>query len=516
MEPTANGDNEQTFRAQVAHYVTPVLHLCEHAARAHDRPDFPCRDFLNRLHSDARRVQELLDHHGAQHSTLWFPFREAVAAAKLFSDVTYAVRHVRGSLGLYELTSARDECREKTDAALETLRHALVTICAGVVEQARRCSIEPDDRVLYTPRRDPEFRYQLPADRRGRHVEKVGEVVVHLATSLLNLSEDRQVRDVLADHECPRCADLVPDPISEESLRSVETMFHNLQSLYDTYIFETDVEQQNADLGYMHGHISIIYHLTEIATNLVHYYVRHMSPFSRESGSAFRFPMEREQLLEFVFAYPLRFSRLYLESAVQLCQQMIRAYSVPASVEVPIPNYRGFHVRPSTLVARIVAHYGSTVTMTLSGRKYDAGSPLELFRANEAINAAKRRLIGDLLSDQPNADDEVPADPTERARRVHLLVMRLVNEGSLVIYDTDLSMEGNDEANVSTIGELAAGIIRHFISMGKMDVRSDITVTFSGDSRAVGDIEILANNGYGEDRMGNNVELPAELSYLKR
>lgn len=88
------------------------------------------------------------------------------------------------------------------------------------------------------------------------------------------------MRDVLADHGCPGRTELVPDPISEESLRSVDTILNKLQSMYDTYIFDTDVEQQNSDLGYVHGHISIIYHLTEIATNLVHYAGRHMSPFS--------------------------------------------------------------------------------------------------------------------------------------------------------------------------------------------------------------------------------------------
>lgn len=514
MAYTPDRDNEEMFRAQVEHYATPVIRLCEYALAASQEPDFPCRDFLNRLHSDARRLQELLDHHGAQHNERWFPFRESVAAAKLFSDVTYAVRHIRGSLGHYELTSVQADCREKSDAAVALLRSALVAICEGVIEQAARCSLEPEERLRYEPRRDPEFHFKLASDRTGRHVEKVDEAVVHLATSFLNLSEDREVNEVFAEHECPKCAELVPYPISEESLRSVESMFHNLQSMYDTYIFETDVEEQNSDLGFMRGHISIIFHLTEIATNLVHYYVRHMSPFSR--GAGFRFPIEREALLEFVFDYPLRFSRLYLESAVQLCQRMIRAYSVPASVEVPIPNYRGFHVRPSTLVARIVRHYGSSITMVLGSNEYDAGSPIDLFRANEEINAAKRRLISDLLVDLPNANDALPANPTERSRQVHLIIMSLVREGSLVTYDTDLNMERIEQATEPTIAGLAAKIIRHSMSMGKMDVRSDITVTFCGDSRAVADIRILANSGYGEDRMGSNIELPGELSYLAR
>jgi hypothetical protein len=403
-----------------------------------------------------------------------------------------------------------------TESALETLKDALVAISHGVLEQAAACAIETVDREPYVPRQDPDFQFTLANDRQVRHVEKVGEAVVHLATSFLNLSEDREVRRVLKEHDCPMCADLVPDPISEESLRAVEARFHNLQSMYDTYIFETDVEQQNKDLTFLRGHISIIYHLTEISTNLIHYYVRHMSALSRESGSDFRFPMEHDHLLQLVFDYPIRFSRLYLESAVQLCRQMIQFYSVPATATVPIPYYRGFHVRPSTLIARIVAHYGSTVTMTLNDQVYNAALPLELFRANEEIMAAKRRFIADMLFQDPGLDLKIPRDAEERARQLQLLIMRLVNDDKIVVYDTDLDLQQPDNVSESTVAELAVRVIRHLVSMAKMDIRSDITVTFSGDNRAVHDIEILANHGYGEDQMGNNIVLPDELSYLHR
>ncbi|MGM0675308.1 MAG: hypothetical protein ACQETQ_11485, partial [Spirochaetota bacterium] len=62
----------------------------------------------------------------------------------------------------------------------------------------------------------------------------------------------------------------------------------------------------------------------------------------------------------------------------------------------------------------------------------------------------------------------------------------------------------------------AARYVVHLMSIAKMDIKSDMTVTFAGDSRALHDLKILAENGYGEDHMGNNVVLPSELSYLSR
>ena len=500
----------------MAHYATPVLHLCEYAVDKHRDKGFPGRAYLNQLRSGATRLQEMLDHHGAQHSELWFPFREAISAAKLFSTVTYAVRHLRGGLNHYDLKSAHDNCVKEADAALDLLRTALTNASQSVLEQARACGVEPENGSRYEPHQDPSFEFMLEPDRDVRHVERVGEAVVHLATSFLNLSEDRSVRQVFSEHECPTCSDLVPDPISEESLRTVKAMFHNLQSMYDTYIFETDVERQNTDLKYLRGHISIIYHLAEIATDLIHYYVRHMSSLRRESGADFRFPLQQDELLTLVFDFPIRYSHLFLESAVQLCQQMIKSYSVPATVDVPIPYYRGFHVRPSTLIAKIVAHYGSTVTMTLNGQEYNAGLPLDLFRANEEINAAKRRYIAELLCDDPSLALEIPDDTAERARQLQLLLVKLANDDKIVLYDTNLELDQAGEVPEATIAELAVRIIRHLVSVAKMDVRSEITVAFSGDNRAVKDIEVLANNGYGEDQMGNNIVLPEELSYLAR
>lgn len=506
---------EAVFRKQVEHYSAPVLDMCSHAIRSYDHPKFPSREFLNRLRGSTTRLEELLDYHGAQLSSLWFPYRESIAAAKLFSTATYALRHTRGSCKHYNLVDIEFDCRSGMSEILKAMGEGLTNISQGILEQAKRCGIsytEPEP--FFQPRIDPEFEYRMKPDRSVRHVEKIEEPVVYLATRFLNLSEDRDIRSVLKVHDKSDRAELVPEPVSEESLRVVKLRFHNLQSFYDTYLFESDVERQIEDLPYLRGHVSIIYHLMDIATDLIHYYVRHMSSLRRESQAELRFPMTKERLLDLIFDVPIKFSHLYLESAVQICRRMIQAYSVQAEIEVPIPYYRGFHVRPSTLIAKIVAHYGSTVTMKLNGQEYDAALPLELFRANEEINALKRRYVADMLSRDSSLDRQIPTDPEERKKELLLLLMKLSNEEKIVVYNTDLDLDPNERVEESTIAEYAVRTIRHLISVAKMDVRSDITVTFSGDNRALNDLEILANNGYGEDQMGNNIVLPDALSYL--
>jgi len=517
MKRTHKSKDETTFLEQVKLYSTPVLDLCGFALASQNKPGFPCRDYLNHLHREATRLQELVDSYGAQTSDTWFPFRESIAAAKLFSGVAYSIKHIQSALDRYELMKIESDCVKKTDAVIGSLKEALISISHNTIDQARRCGILVGEVTpTFKPCDEEVVRYRLPPDRTVRHVAKVGEVVVYLATMFLNMSVDRDVRAVLREPPNSDYTSYVPDPISEERLRIVESRFHNLQSLYDTYIFESDVEHQNSDLQRLRGHISVIYHLTETATSLTHYYVRHMSSLRRDTREAMRYPMTKETLLSMLFEYPLYFSRLYMESAVQLCQKMIKSYSVQTEIDVPIPYYRGFHVRPSTLVATIVAHYGSKVTMMLNGQKYNAGAPLDLFRANEEINAVKRRFIGNMLCQDPALNREISADTAERAREVQLLLVRLMNENKVILYDTDIDLHSLENGEETTLAELATRFIKHLVSLAKMDIRSDITVRFSGDNRALKDLEILANHGYGEDQMGNNIVLPDELSYLSR
>ena len=154
--------------------------------------------------------------------------------------------------------------------------------------------------------------------------------------------------------------------------------------------------------------------------------------------------------------------------------------------------------------------------MTLNEHTYNAATPLDLFRANEEINALKRRQIAHMLSKMPELQNSLPDSIEQRRRELQLLFVQLQNNNEIILYDTDLDFEKLESAQEQTLLELAVRYIRHFVSIAKMDIRSTIMVSFSGDNRALKDLEILATHGYGEDLMGNNIVLPEELSYLSR
>jgi hypothetical protein len=153
--------------------------------------------------------------------------------------------------------------------------------------------------------------------------------------------------------------------------------------------------------------------------------------------------------------------------------------------------------------------------MDMDGKLFDAGSPLDLFRANETINARKRRWLAEEIA-RVHPDRAGPLDAAAIEAAVLAIVHRLAGEGKIVVYRQPLQLSeqiGQREGGVleNTVAEIAG-----LQATGQIDIRTDLTVTFIGDKRVLADVDALARHGYGEDAFGNNVLLPRELSYLRR
>ncbi len=86
----------------------------------------------------------------------------------------------------------------------------------------------------------------------------------------------------------------------------------------------------------------------------------------------------------------------------------------------------------------------------------------------------------------------------------------------IINYSTEFSLPILTAIQEETLGEFANRAIAFLLAQGKIDLKTDMKVTFQGDKRVLADLEILAECGYGEDSYGNNIVLPRELSYIRR
>lgn len=481
-----------------------------------DRQSCFSRPFLGDLLAEASEAEEFLDAYGARQNVRWNRLREWVATLKLFANVSYILHHILKFLPRYQLLPTGRDFRRATNDALAITCSILSAAAPRLLEEAIRLEVplpdvepEPASFVEDLPSG------RLPADRRSDKTASAAKTVVYLATAFLNLAEESKFLHMEHEQKTGVDVDWIPDPINEKRLRELQEAFHNLQSMYDTHISDSDVESMDTDLKVLRGHITVVYHLLETATSFCHFYERHVAGFSHdEVPPASHGTLKPSELLNLLVNYSILFSSRHILEARSLCHRMLRRYAVEGRITVPVPRYRGFHVRPSTLIAKIVSHYGSTVRMHIGDESYNAGMSLDLFRANEKLNAHKKRYLADEVThlDLEAEQDSFP-DLSSAVRRA---VQLLFEAGKIVLYERTVRLEDVEQWESETFDQMLVRVITQLLTQGKIDVETNMTSTFVGDKRVLADIKLLADHNYGEDDFGNNLPLPRQLAYLRK
>ncbi len=507
--------DDETFQNLISKRARTLLGLARYMTECKSNDKILIRPFLGQLLSQSMQIEELLDAYDAGNNCRWCSFRSLTAAMKLFSDVSYELLHIQHSLPAYRLLPVELDFVKATEGALGLTGAILSRAGKQMISRAEQIGLTIPQGSL----REKSYTEELPVGRLphdccSRRIETVSETVTLLATAFLNLAAESKDVRAASQAKPEEYACYVLDSVSEEKLRSLELRFHNLQSLYDTYVSGTEAEDLDTDLPVLRGHISVVFHLLKTATAFAHYYERHVNKERCNSSSRFEPLVEAEDLLQILMNYSITSISLYISCAEHLCQRMLKRYAEVGHIEVSVPPYRGFHVRPSTLISKLVLHYGSEVRMQMDEEEYDASSPLELFRANEKVNAQKRRWLAceivhlDIVKEKANKNNIKSF--------VRSVVLTLAEQGKLVLYEQPLQLPEEPTDKDGTLLEKITCEMARLLAMGKIDVDANLTATFVGDKRVLADINLLAESGYGEDNFGNNIPLPEKLVYLRR
>ena len=508
---------DKDFQGLIAKRAERLFALADYLSRRQSVKEVMTRPFLGELLSQAMQIEELLDAYGAISNCQWCLFRALTAAIKLFSDVSYELLHIQHVLPVYRLLPIQNDFVKATQEALDFTGGVLAQAAGQMAVRAGQLGLSiPPDLPGEKPFGEHLSPGQLSHDCAARRAETVAEVVTLLATAFLNLAADSEDVCSASRAKPDEYATYTAEKVSEEKLRSLEFSFHNLQSLYDTHVSGTESEKLDSDLFVLRGHISVVFHLLKTATLFAHYYERHL--IKQPCGRAgWKEPLlSAEGLLAILMNYSVTYASLYIASGKRLCRDMLKRYAEVGEIEVPVPRYRGFHVRPCTLIARLVLHYGSDVRMKLDDEVYDASAPLQLFRANEKINAQKRRWLAAEIVRLKLVDEETRTRKGNLSDIVRDVVMALAEQSKLILYEQSLELPEENAGKEGTMLEQVIDEMGRLLALGKIDVDTDLNVTFVGDKRVLADIKLLAEAGYGEDKFGNNVPLPDKLSYLRR
>ena len=507
--------SEKDFKNLINKRVKKLLLIADLLSKSQSTKEIVTRPLLGELLSQSTQIEELLDSYGAGYNCIWCGFRSMTATIKGFTDVSYELLHIRHVLPDYHLLPTGKDFVEATDKTLEFTSGVLLKAAEMLLAQAKKLGLDiPQENQGEISYREELPKGQLKHTCERRKIAVVSETVTSLATAFLNLAvESKEVR-AASQAKPEEYASYLLDSVSEEKLRSLQLQFHNLQSLYDTYVSGTEAVELDVDLPVLRRHISVVMHLLRTATLFAHHYERHVKKQICTSPTRLKPLVNEDQLLAILMNYSITYINLFIDCAVHLCHEKLKRYAEVIRIEIPIPQYRGFHVRPSALVAKIVRHYGSEVQMYLDNDTYNARLPFDFFRANEKINAHKRLWLKEEIVRLNLVKEEAVDSDLDTV--VLSIVLNLAGHGKLIMYEQPLKLPEEPARKQGTLFEKVIDEMARLLAMGKIDVESHITAIFEGDKRVLNDIKLLAKSGYGEDKFGNNVPLPDELGYLRR
>ncbi len=384
-------------------------------------------------------VEDFLDFHGAKKNKEWVFYRELSATMRHLSLAGYSQRHILNRFDFYKFGNTN--CEFFKQDAFDTLKIIQDTIKLAapvIMEEAGRLKIKIPVKgyeLSYFPGISSTQLLDHNIDdfnARGQQQQNL----TRISSEFLEIVKDFEQFAFYERYDINTIKTLVPEKINEVTIRRFEMLIHNLQSSFDSYVVNTRSSPERLKLEQLRSHFSIVFHILQVMGRLLHFYERHLHDIGfkdvyKSVGQSLANLIDPDILLDRSVNFCLFYAWRFLSSGKELASQILNENMETGEIEVGIPKDRGFHSRPSLLVAKIVQHYGGEVKMHVNGDVFDAASVLDM--------------------------------------------------------------------------QWAGGKIK------KEDIEK---VIFTGDSRSLADLKILAAVNYGEDHMGKGIPLPKELAYL--
>ena len=348
-----------------------------------------------RLVSESDALESLLDEHGARYNRRYSVLRELVASLRCFGQTGFSLVHLVRRMAGYGITLSERESAQFA-AALQATRAFVERSEIALLDAALRelkaqgiaCSVAADRSLsdeLVGPRRmlprnlgqeevaDDESKAAEIASRYLQACAKLDELGVHRIV-------DGKERDEWLRRHC-----------SEEKARVFEAAVHNLQSMYDTHVKNSPAELADPRLGRLRGHISVVLHLLESVTQLVHFVERHESG-QRHAALEQRIAqlIGRDEVREHTLNHLLYWASTVLRRGRPVAEDLLPAYTDLDSITLELPRDVAIHARPAALIVGIVQHYGMPVELEIEGVRSNAASILELLLAVGSRPDARR------------------------------------------------------------------------------------------------------------------------------
>ncbi|MBN2467183.1 MAG: HPr family phosphocarrier protein [Deltaproteobacteria bacterium] len=393
--------SEEAFLRLVHNATVDVLRISQCLAGEQVDPKLLTKRLFYVISVTARELEDFLDDHGAKNNRDWYFFRELVATARTFGFVAFLVEHIETRYLSFQDKKSYKSYFERTKSIRQYYNQLLIQIFTLIQNEAQRLNISFPPQGL-----SEHYYYDIPSNKilppnlNEEEDKNEKESIIKICSQFINITQEFD--DLECDRRYPpqQLSKMIPAKVNEEKIRRFELFMHNLESVYDTYVKDTSLEAQDPGFNKLRTQISIILHLLEIARALAHFYERH-----EKINTLLEQAVPGNSVPNCVVNWALYHTDRMMRSSKLLAEELLRHYAAMDSIQLPVPKNLGFHLRPSTLVAKVVNHYGSDAYLIVGNDKFDAKSVLSITWAggkiarekiDEVTFVGEKRVLDDL------------------------------------------------------------------------------------------------------------------------
>jgi len=365
-----------------------------HIRHFSDKHDIFTKKLYSRLISTSHLLEDFLDFHGAKSNKEWYYYRELAATVRHLSLAGCSQKHISNRLTQYVVE--KPEAFEKDGISNHKfITQTLVNLSEAVLNEAGRLGMKVPEKIdwEYFPRLSASNQLQFDIDENFEGLDKneLRKNYVKIANEYLNIVKEFEQHSFSEPYTMKKLKETVPEIINEVEIRRYEMVVHNLQSYFDSYVVYGRSSSYDMKLKKLRAAISIPLHLLKMMGRMLHFYERHIidagnKDIYKQVKSKLGSLVNSEELLDRTFNYGLYYVCKFLISGKEWAIEILNENINQGTVTVPVPQPKGFHMRPSLLVAKIVEHYGGKVSLCVGNGKFNAGSVLDIQWAGGKIH----------------------------------------------------------------------------------------------------------------------------------
>ena len=346
---------------------------------------------LAKVSETAHALETFLDDHGARLNQTFVLFGELVASVRGLVGVRLKLSLLDLRLSRYPSVLPQEPLESDLSRAEGLLDTAIIALGVSATEEAGVLGLSwspSAEAVSESPSRPRLLPRNLDAEETEDERDHIAAIGSRYMT-VVNASRSLDLTRVRDRSELPR---FVADHATEDRCRWYESAVHNIQSMYDTHVAGTAIEEDQPWLRKLRGHASLALHLLEMATDLIHFYERHENDVRHEpSQQAVSEVVVKGDVLDLAVNICLRQAYLYVEGGAGLADQLLETFVVQREQAFQLPEGLTLHARPLALMVQVARHFGTPLEVTIAGESCPANSLMGLIML--AGNHPKAREI---------------------------------------------------------------------------------------------------------------------------